>query len=64
MEYRIPPCYIVQILTRWLPAEKIFLGIFSTTFWIQPPVSTASSLHPDPRLGPQGLDLLKRSNLS
>jgi len=49
----------LQILTRWLPAEKIFLVIFSTTFWIQPPVYTASSLHPDPRLLPQGLDLLK-----
>jgi len=33
--------------------------IFSTTFWIQPPVSTASSLHPDLQLLPQGLDLLK-----
>jgi len=50
MECRIPPCCIVQILTRWLPAEKIFLVIFSTFWWIQPPVSTASSLHPDLRL--------------
>ena len=51
--------YIVQILTRWLPTAKIFLVIFSTAFWIQPPVFTAFSLHPDPQLLPQGLDLLK-----
>ena len=39
--------------------EKIFLVIFSMTFLIQPPVSTAFSLHPDPRILSQGLDLLK-----
>ena len=32
---------------------------FAITFWTQHPVSTASSLHLDPRLLPQGLDLLK-----
>ena len=33
--------------------------MYFATFWIQLPVSTASSLHPDQRLLPQGLDFLK-----
>ena len=38
---------------------KFHAGLGSTTFCIQPPVLTASSLHPGPRLLLQGLDLLK-----